>query len=123
MTRSTRLMRTLFVSALALAGLAVGAGHASAATTTTVPAAADAWVDSGASAANHGSDKLLRTATGGPYRFIYLRFNVSGLTDPVTKATLKLVTQTTTAKGVSLGPVADNTWGESTITWANAPAI
>jgi hypothetical protein len=116
-------MRTLCVSALALAGLGVGAGHASAATTTTVPAAADAWVDSSATAANHGSDKLLNTATGGPYRNIYLRFNVSGLADPVTKATLKLVTQTTTAKGVSLGPVANNTWGESTITWANAPAI
>jgi hypothetical protein len=115
-------VRTLLVSALALAGLCVGAVQASAATTT-VPAAADSWVDSKAPTTNRGSETLLKTATGGPYRNIYLRFNVSGLSGSVTKATLQLVTQTDSAKGVSVGPVADNTWGESTITWANAPAI
>jgi hypothetical protein len=117
-----RLGRTLLAGALALGALCAGAAQASAATTT-LPAAADAWVDSSTPTTNHGSDTLLHTATGDPYLNIYLRFNVTGLTNPVTKATLKLVTQTTTAKGVSLGPVADNTWGESAITWANAPAI
>jgi hypothetical protein len=122
MTGRGRLRRTLLVGALALAVPAACAAQASAATTT-LPAAADAWVDSSSPSTNHGSSTLLNTATGGPYRNIYLRFDVSGLTQPVTKATLKLVTQTTTAKGVSLGPVADNTWGESTINWTNAPAI
>jgi hypothetical protein len=114
--------RALLACLLVLGALGAGAAQASAATTT-VPVAADAWVDSSASASNYGSDSLLRTATGDPYLNIYLRFNVAGLTQPVTKATLKLVTQTTTAKGVTVGGVANNTWGESSITWANAPAI
>lgn len=51
----------------------------------------------------------------------YIRFNVQGLVNPVTRATLRLFSNTTTNIGFDVRTVADNTWGETTITYNNAP--
>jgi hypothetical protein len=53
----------------------------------------------------------------------YLRFQVQGLTSPVTKATLRLWAQTTSDAGYELRSVNDNTWTETTLNYDNAPAV
>ena len=121
MRRGHGVARAVAVCALASLALALSSTQASA--TVTVSPVADSYVDAGATASNFGTAKSITAALGPPVRNIYLRFDVSGLTEPVTRATLKLVTSTTTAKSVTVGPVADNTWGEGSITWQNAPAV
>jgi hypothetical protein len=51
----------------------------------------------------------------------YLRFNVSGLAGSVVSATLRIWANTSQTTGYDAYSVADNTWGETTITSANAP--
>ena len=111
------------VAVCALTSLALCLGSTQAQATVTVPPVADSYVNAGATASNFGTAPSITAALGPPVKNIYLRFNVSGLTEPVTRATLQLVTSTTTAKSVTVGPVADNLWGESSITWQNAPPI
>jgi hypothetical protein len=54
----------------------------------------------------------------------YLRFNVSGLNGAaVTSAKLKLYARTGSSRAVSARSVSNDTWGETTITYKNAPAI
>jgi hypothetical protein len=51
----------------------------------------------------------------------YLRFNVTGLTGTVTGATLRVWANSAQSTGYDAYPVADNTWGETTINNSNAP--
>jgi acid phosphatase type 7 len=58
-----------------------------------------------------------------PVNNAYLRFDVKGLQGPVTAATLRLFpTIAGNVRGVDLRGVADNSWGETTLTASNAPA-
>ena len=84
---------------------------------------ADAYVQSNKSSTNFGSLTTLR-ADGSPVVRSYLRFNVQGLTGSVTLATLRVFANSTSnGETYDIQSVSDNTWGESTITYANAPVV
>jgi hypothetical protein len=71
---------------------------------------------------NYGTEAMLRTVAGSnPDQESYLRFNVTGLSGTVTKATLRLYVDT---NGTFDGPAAYPTsasWTETGITWTNRP--
>jgi PKD repeat protein len=82
----------------------------------------DAYVRSNAPDENTGSQATLRT-----YRLdqttSYLKFDVAGVTAPVTALKLRLfVTDPSTVAG-AIHSVADTTWSEGTITWNTRPAV
>ncbi|HEY3311707.1 MAG TPA: DNRLRE domain-containing protein, partial [Anaerolineales bacterium] len=84
---------------------------------------ADSYVQSNKSSTNFGSLTTLRV-DGSPVVHSYLRFNVQGLSAPVTLATLRVFANTTSnGQTYDIQSVSNNTWGESTITYANAPAL
>lgn len=107
------------LSAALMAG-ALPADEASAATTTFEPVR-DAYVDAGHRKRHYGEASTLK-ADRVPARNAYLRFDVRGLTQPVTRATVKLRSATTTTTGISLRAVSRNGWSERKIDYANAPA-
>jgi PKD repeat protein len=83
-------------------------------------------VDSGAPVTNNGTAGTLRAKFGGTtgqtYRS-YLRFSLSGLTDPVAEAKLRLYVSDPANNGGNVYTVADNSWSETGVTWDNAPAV
>ncbi len=83
---------------------------------------ADAYVDSSNPTTNYGTSTTLRTDAS-PIVNSYLRFNVQGTSGPVTKATLKIHANSSLSAGYQVHAVADNTWGETTINYNNAPAL
>lgn len=89
-------------------------------TTLTFTPVADAYVDSSVPSTNFGANAKLRVDTSPDVRS-YLRFNVTGLTGPVQQVTLRIFATSGLAAGYDVRGVADTTWGESTITYANAP--
>jgi hypothetical protein len=82
---------------------------------------ADAWVDSSTPDGNFGTASTLRVDAS-PTRRIYLRFSVQGVSG-VASATLRLWAASSSSVGHEVGLVSDNTWGETTITYSNAPAF
>jgi hypothetical protein len=92
----------------------------------TLSPAADAYVDSTSSTTmttNNGTKTTLR-ADASPDLHSYLKFNVQGLTGPVTSAKLWLFANSgLSSPGVSVRGVADTSWVENTINFNNAPAI
>lgn len=90
---------------------------------------ADAYVRNGnpASAAttNYGPDQNFISNNANGIRVSFLRFDLSGITGPITSAKLEL----TVAIGSSgqdydvYGLTAGEGWNESAITWNNAPAV
>lgn len=93
------------------------------ATALTLAPVADAYVDSTYPSTNYGSSTQLRI-DGSPFVNSYLRFNVSGLTGPVSQATLRLYATTSLSVGYIVHAVSSNTsLSESTITYSNAPAM
>ena len=61
-------------------------------------------------------------AAGSPLERGYVRFGVTGLVGVVSRATLRLYATAGSSVGFSVRGVTDNTWGETTITYNNAPA-
>jgi hypothetical protein len=88
--------------------------------TLTFAATADAWVDDSAPTVNNGPSTTLRV-DGSPVRRAYLRFVVTGVSGAVTKATLRVYANSSSSTGHQVHGVADTTWGETAITFANAP--
>jgi acid phosphatase type 7 len=86
----------------------------------TVTPAADSYVDVSSPASNFGKQTQVRF-DGSPVVRTYLRFSVTGVTGTVTSAVLRVYANTGQTTGYDLYPVANNTWGETTITDANAP--
>jgi hypothetical protein len=83
---------------------------------------ADAYVNSGSPAMNYGSLMTLR-ADASPVVQSYLRFEVQGLSGAVTRATLRIFTNSSSSTGYEVRNVADTSWGELTINYSNAPAV
>jgi acid phosphatase type 7 len=83
---------------------------------------ADSYVDASNPTTNYGTSTQIRV-DGSPVVRSYLRFNVSGLTGPATSAVLRVYANSAQATGYTAYSVADTTWGETTITDANAPAF
>ena len=60
---------------------------------------------------------------GSPVVRSYLRFNVQGLGGSVSRVTLRVFANSASNSGVAASGVSDNTWGETTIIYNNAPPI
>ena len=82
---------------------------------------ADSYVDSSVPSNNHGTNVKLRVDTS-PTVNSYLRFNVSGVSGSVTSVTLKIYATSALSAGFEVHALSNDSWGESTITSANAPA-
>ena len=95
-------------------------GNAVAASTLTLTAVADAEVTSSSATGNYGLLSSLEARAGSPEFRTFLRFTVSGLSEPVTSARLRLFATDSSSNG---GAVLDvkGRWTESMITWATAP--
>jgi hypothetical protein len=105
-----------------VAAAVMGSGAAGTATATLTPVA-DSYVRADRPMRNFGKASGLSVA-GRPVSNAYLRFRVTvpaGKT--VTRATLQLFASSRSTTGFTVHRVADTTWGETTITYANAPAI
>lgn len=84
---------------------------------------ADTYVNASSPDSNYGSATVFR-ADGSPILNGYLRFTVQGLAGfPVVHAYLLIFGNTSSNIGFNVQAVSDNTWGESTITYNNAPPI
>ena len=108
-----------------------GSGKSTPPTSVTTPAASgsvvsnstdDAYVNSANATRNYGSSSALRT-DGSPDLDSYLLFDVSGVTGSVASATLRVYAASGSSQGFDLVGVADTSWTEGTITYANAPAL
>ena len=86
----------------------------------TFTATADAMVRSTAATRNYGGDTTLRTRGGDPTYASYLRFDVSGLTAPPSRARLRIWV-TDASRDANLVQPTATSWTESGITFANAP--
>ena len=83
---------------------------------------ADSYVNSGNATHNYGTLTALR-ADGSPDVHSYARFNVSGLGQPIVGARLRFYMNSGSSAGLQAQAVSDNTWGETTITYNNAPPL
>jgi hypothetical protein len=117
----------LFVMVLLIITQVIGVPNAYAApiaasTTTTFIPSADAFVHPTAPNTNYGSLTQIRVDNS-PMIRSYLRFNVQGLSEPVTKATLRLYTQSVSNAGYNVYLCPDTGWDEKSINYTNAPAL
>jgi hypothetical protein len=114
----------VLVAALAGGGFAAASRMTAASTATSTSSSFSAVADSYVSASNpnavYGSGTTLKVE-GSPVKNAYVKFVVSGLSGPVTKATLRLYSQSNSSVGFDARFVPDNTWQESTLSYANAP--
>src|SRR5574341_306633 len=112
-----------FCAILIAAGVIVLAARspASAVPSTFTPVA-DSYVQAASPDANNGSNSTLRV-DGSPIVNSYLRFDPQGLSGTVTNATLRIHALSNQSVGFDVHSVSNNTWGETTITYNNAPAI
>jgi hypothetical protein len=84
---------------------------------------ADAYVSSATPNSNTGGSTTLRV-DGSPTVRSYLRFDLSGITGSITSATLRVRANSSQSTGYSVRtPASPASWGETTITYANAPPI
>jgi chitodextrinase len=93
---------------------------AAAATVVTVTPSDDTYVTEPARHQAHGSLTYLRIDAN-PNRRGFLRFEISGLAEPVARATLKLFAITSHETGVDIHAVENSPWNELTLTHENAP--
>lgn len=96
-----------------------------AAVTTSVSAVADSYVNSGAVSTNYGADTYMVTKQStSSDRSAYLKFDLSGITGTVASAKLKLYVKSKSANADrTVYDVADDSWTETGITYANRPTI
>ena len=106
----------------AQSGVAHGQTAVLAGTQTLFPDA-DAYVDSANPGNNYGPLPTLRVDALSPVQRSFLRFDLSGVTGTVTKATLYVYPESSQATGYSVYGVSNTTWGETTITDSNAPVM
>lgn len=81
----------------------------------------DATVSSAAPAVALGTDTLLTAAGGATPQNVFLRFDATGVTEPVLMA--KLSMRVFSNGGGIVRLVNDVSWNENTITWGNAPSL
>ncbi|HEY3311331.1 MAG TPA: DNRLRE domain-containing protein [Anaerolineales bacterium] len=130
---NTKPNKTLFLRATAMVVLLAllilfpryQPAEAATTTTTTFVAVADAYIDSALPSTNYGSDVTVRLHNSNPTRRGLLRFDLASL-----PAGAQVISATLTLSVSSDGsPVAgdvmavNGAWEESTVTYANAPAV
>ena len=116
-----RPLRVIIAALFAVTILLPLAALPAAAAEVTASAVADSYVESSRPTRNNGTRNQLRV-DGSPILNTYLRFDVQGATD-FSSAKLRLFFNTSSNSGIQVRPVANTTWGETTITYDNAPAI
>ena len=114
--RST--VAVLAFAAIAAVTLLQGAGATI--TTQTLAPVADAYVNKNKPNTNFGTNSKLKVQASPTLRS-YLRFNVQGISGTVTRARLRLNAASGSTAGFDVRGVSNNAWGETTITYANAP--
>jgi acid phosphatase type 7 len=93
-----------------------------ASSTRTFTATADTYVQQDLASSNFGAENSLYSDAS-PVKNILLKFNVSGIgTQRVTSARLRLYVVNASDVGGEVRRVADTSWSEASVTWANAPA-
>jgi fibronectin type III domain protein/calcineurin-like phosphoesterase family protein len=89
----------------------------------TVAPVADAYVSSSTPSTNTGRSTSLRV-DGSPTVRSYLRFDLSGASGSITKATLRVLATSNQSTGYSVRtPATSASWAETGITYANAPPV
>jgi hypothetical protein len=83
---------------------------------------ADTYVDAASPTNNHGSSTTLRL-DGSPDVHAYLRFTISGLSGTITQVRLLLFANNSDSSGIRAWALSDNTWGELSMNYINAPAL
>jgi hypothetical protein len=95
-------------------------------TTRSFVAAADAFVNQASPAANSGGSAELRARLSATAQYeSYLRFDLAGLSGPVTQAVLQLTAANYAGSGTVSAPgvrLVTGAWAEGTVTWATKPA-
>jgi parallel beta-helix repeat protein len=81
----------------------------------------DAQVSESAPTSNFGAATTLRLDAS-PVLRSYLKFDVSGISGAITRATLRLYANSSSNTGFQAHGADDTSWTESTLTYANAPA-
>ena len=109
------------VTCSAALGPLTEASDAATASATSAPVA-DAYVSSAAPTRNYGASTKLRL-DGSPTVRSYLRFDVTGVEAPVTRATLSLWANSSSSRGFDIRPVENDSWGELSLTYLNRPSF
>jgi hypothetical protein len=117
--RRRKWIASLGIAVATVAGALAGDAHA-ATSTQTFGAVADAYVNQARPSTNFGAAGEL-VVRASPVRRSYVRFDVAGLSGVVTRAVLRVSTSSRSTVGFEVRSVADDSWGETTITYANAP--
>ncbi|MFJ5546884.1 DNRLRE domain-containing protein [Streptomyces sp. NPDC093225] len=119
------LVGVLSSAALAAGALTVLAPTASAAGTT-FTATADTYVDGQNPATNYGASQQLGVDNS-PVKQMLLKFDVSGVTQPVTRATLRVhvddVAGAESSNGGTFRAMSAAAWSETSVTYANRPPV
>jgi chitodextrinase len=115
-----RKLTILAAVAAVLPVLLAGSAHGGAAITIRFGVKADTYTSFQSPHKTHGSLTYLKV--DGTPRTTYLRFAVSGLADPVVRATLRVYPLASSSIGFSVHTTTDS-WNESTLTYSNAPEI
>ncbi|SHF82753.1 CBM96 family carbohydrate-binding protein [Streptoalloteichus hindustanus] len=115
------------VSATTVAVLtSAGIAPVAAAATTTFTAVADTHVDNSAASTNYGTSGQLGVDNS-PIKRTFLKFTVSGLTETVSSAKLRVHTDDVAGaesdNGGTFRSMSNTTWSETGVTWNNQPAI
>jgi hypothetical protein len=123
--RSARSPRTTSPTLVLVTSTATTAGGSTSTSTGTATATfapiADAYVNATKKTHNYGTTADLR-ADASPVLRSYLRFDVQGLTAPVSRAYLKLHATGGSSVPLDVRPTSAS-WLENAITFANAPAV
>ena len=122
MRRRVERLSILALSAAIVFALSSSVGSGGAATLTFAPTddTYASFTDSTTAQGSRPYIKVRADSSGSPKRG-FLKFAVSGLSGPVTSATLRVYSNWNSASGIQVRS-ADTAWSEQTLTWVNAPA-
>ncbi|WP_327372663.1 DNRLRE domain-containing protein [Streptomyces sp. NBC_01216] len=123
-------------TAVALVGVLASAALATLALTDLTPTAsaagtafspsADTYVDSGKAGTNYGTSHQLGVDHS-PVKQMFLKFTVSGVSQPVTRATLRMhvddVSGAQSGNGGTFQAMSNTTWSETSVTYNNKPSV
>ena len=110
----------LIATLLAGSVLAFTTTRAFAAVTTLNPVA-DSYVQADLPGSNFGTATAVKV-DGSPVTVSYLKFDVQGVTGAPARATLKVFVPVSTTTPINVRSVADSSWSETGLTFANRPA-
>ena len=111
--------RIPFLVALLPLVVLIGGGRATSTSVTFTPVAY-AYVSATTPTSNAGTSTSIRL-DGSPIVRSYLSFSVANVSGPVGQAVLRVYANSSQNKGYSVYAVADTSWSEKGITYANAP--